>query len=400
MAETEGVRECLQFFTREKRWINERHVELCRIPSPTFQEQERGQHLERVLAEMGHEAQIDRAGNVVTPIVYDRSAPFVALTSHMDTVLAPRNPADIELRPAGVLGGPGVADNGAGLAALLAIAKALKASPAVRDCTHNLLLVANVGEEGEGNLLGMRHLCQQGPYARRICAFVVLDGAGTDHITTQALGSRRFEIVVTGPGGHSWSDFGMVNPIHALARGVSIFSDTPLPNGGRSSINVGTIEGGASFNSIPGQAKAKVDIRSESNAAIEQIVTALEEAVRTAVDDENRRASTSVASGKIREIGSRPAAELAPESPLLACLKAVDAHLGIRSHQDRASTDANVPLSMGRDAVTLGAGGQGGGAHTPAEWFNPERRDLGLKRIFLALALLLHGVAPPLAPGA
>src|SRR5713226_7591977 len=197
MAETEGVRECLQFFTREKRWINERHVELCRIPSPTFQEQERGQHLERVLAEMGHEAQIDRAGNVVTPIVYDRSAPFVALTAHMDTVLAPRNPADIELRPAGILGGPGVSDNGAGLTALLAIAKALKASPAIRDCTHNLLLVANVGEEGEGNLFGMRHLCQQGPYARRICAFVVLDGAGTDHITTQALGSRRFEIVIT-----------------------------------------------------------------------------------------------------------------------------------------------------------------------------------------------------------
>ncbi len=395
MAETEGVRECLQFFTREKRWINERHVELCRIPAPTFQEQERGQYLERVLAEMGYEAQIDRAGNVVTPIVYDRSAPFVALTAHVDTVLAPRNPADIELRPGGILGGPGVADNGAGLAALLAIAKALKASPAVRDCTHNLLLVANVGEEGEGNLFGMRHLCQQGPYARRTSAFIVLDGAGTDHITTQALGSRRFEIVITGPGGHSWSDFGMVNPIHALARAVSIFADTPLPNGGRSSINVGTIEGGAGINSIPGQAKAKVDIRSESNAAIDQIVAALEEALRAAVDEENRRASSSVASGKIREIGSRPAAELSADSPLLACVKAVDAHLGIRSHQDRASTDANVPLSMGRDAVTLGAGGQGGGAHTAAEWFNPEGRDLGLKRIFLALALLLHGGALP-----
>src|SRR5262249_16719917 len=161
--------------------------------------------------------------------------------------------------PGGILGGPGVADNGAGLAGLLGIAKALKASPAVRDCTSNLLLVANVSEEGEGNLLGMRHLCQQGPYARRTSSFIVLDGAGTDHLPTRALGSRRFEIVITGPGGHSWSDFGMANPIHTLARAISIFADTPLPNGGRSSINVGTIEGGASINSIPGQAKAKVD---------------------------------------------------------------------------------------------------------------------------------------------
>ena len=397
MAEVEGIRECLQFFTREKRWINERHLELCRIPALTFQEQERAQYLEQALTEMGYEAQIDRAGNVVAPVVYDRGAPFVALTAHVDTVLAPRTPAEIVLRPNGVLAGPGVADNGAGLAALLAIAKALKASSALRDCTHNLLFVANVGEEGEGNLCGMRYLCQQGPYARRICAFIVLDGAATDHITTQALGSRRFEILISGPGGHSWSDFGMVNPIHVLARAIAMFSDTALPNGARSSINVGTIEGGSSVNSIPAQARAKVDIRSESNSAIEQLVASLHEAVRTATEEESRRSAGGAAVAKVNEIGSRPAAELAGDSRLLASLKAVDAHLGIRSHLDRASTDANIPLSLGREAVTLGAGGQGGGAHTPAEWFNPEGRDLGLKRIFLALALLLHGATPQLS---
>ena len=201
LAESDGVRECLQFFTREKRWINERHLEICRIPAPTFQEQERAAHLAGLLGGMGYETQIDRAGNVVTPVVYDRGAPFVAVTAHLDTVLAPRLAGDIELRPNGVLAGPGVADNGAGLAALIAVARALQASPPLADCTHNLLLVANTGEEGEGNLLGMRHLCRQSSYARRISAFLVLDGAATDHITTQALGSRRFELTVTGPGG-------------------------------------------------------------------------------------------------------------------------------------------------------------------------------------------------------
>ncbi len=405
LAESEGIRECLQFFTREKRWINERHLELCRVPALTFQEQERAAHLARILAEMGLEAQIDRAGNVAVPVIYERNAPFVALTAHMDTVIAPRNPAEIALRPNGILAGPGVADNGAGLAALLAVAKALKSSPSLADCTSNLLLVANVGEEGEGNLYGMRFLCQQSSWARRIAAFLVLDGAATDHITTQALGSRRFEILITGPGGHSWNDFGMVNPVHALARAVAALSDTPLPAGARSTISVGTIEGGASINSIPAQARAKVDIRSESNQAIEQIVAALEETVRLAVEEENRRAAgNGVGAGnavaKVREIGSRPAAELPPDSRLLGCLRAVDAHLGIRAHFDRASTDANIPLSLGREAVTIGAGGQGGGAHTPSEWFNPEGRDLGLKRIFLLLALLLRGAAPPLPPAA
>lgn len=396
MAESDGVRECLQFFTREKRWINERHLDLCRIPALTFQEHERAAFLAKLLAEMGYDAQIDRAGNAVAPIVFNRNAPFIALTAHLDTVLAPRNPGEITLRPGGVMSGPGVADNGAGLAALVAIARALKASPGLTACTHNLLLAANVAEEGEGNLYGMRYLCQQGVCSRRICGFLVIDGAATDHITTQALGSRRFEVLISGPGGHSWSDFGLVNPIHALARAITIFSDTPLPTASRSSINVGTIDGGASINSIPGQARAKVDIRSESNQAMDQIVAGLEEAVRLAVEEENRRGGGSVAVAKVREIGSRPAAELPADSRMLASLRAVDAHLGIRAHLDRASTDANIPLSLGREALTIGAGGQGGGAHTPSEWFNPEGRDLGLKRIFLCLSLLLHGAAPAL----
>ena len=396
LAESDGVRDCSQFFTREKRWITDRQLEMCRIPAPTFQEQGRAACLARLLTEIGYEAQIDRAGNVTATVIYDRSAPYVALTAHLDTVLAPRLPEEIVLEPNGVLVGPGVADNGAGLAALVAVARAVNTSAKLIDCTHNLLLAATVGEEGEGNLYGMRHLCCQSPLASRICAFLVLDGAGTDHITTQALGSRRFEVLITGSGGHSWSDYGTANPVHALSRAVAMFSNIALPAGARSSINVGLIEGGASVNSIPSQARAKVDIRSESNPALVEIVALLEQAVRQGVKEENRRATGAPVAWKVREIGARPAAQLATGSRLLACLRAVDAHLGLRARLDCASTDANIPLSLGREAATIGAGGQGGGAHTPSEWFNPEGRDLGLKRVFLSLALLLRGAAPDL----
>src|SRR5262249_34415449 len=154
-------------------------------------------------------------------------------------------------------------------------------------------------------------------------------------------------------------DFGVVNPVHALARAIAQFADTPLPGGFRSSINVGTIEGGVAVNSIPTQARAKVDIRSESDAAIDAMSSTLADAVRAAVEQENRRGGAGPgASAKIREIGSRPAAELPADSKVLACLRAVDQHFGIRSQLDRASTDANVPMSLGRDAVTIGAGGQ------------------------------------------
>ncbi|MBI3667595.1 MAG: M20/M25/M40 family metallo-hydrolase [Acidobacteria bacterium] len=398
LAESEGARDCLHFFTREKRWITERHLEVCRIPAPTFQEQERAAYLARLFAEMGYEGQIDRAGNVTAAVIYDRGAPYVALTAHMDTVLAPRLPEEIVLEPNGVLVGPGVSDNGAGLAALIAVARALKSSAKLADCTHNLLFAATVGEEGEGNLSGMRYLCCQSALASRMCAFLVLDGAATDHITTQALGSRRFEVVVTGSGGHSWSDFGTANPVHALSRAVALFSDIALPAGFRSSINVGLIEGGASVNSIPSQARAKVDIRSESNSALVEIVTLLEQAVRQGVEEENRRATGAPVAWKVREIGARPAAQLLPGSRLLGCLRTVDAHLGLRARLDCSSTDANIPLSLGWESATIGAGGQGGGAHTPAEWYNPVGRDLGLKRIFFSLLLLLSGAAPALPP--
>jgi len=393
LADHRGVKECLQWFTREKRWIDERHLELCRIPAPTFQEADRAVWFLEQFRALGWEASIDRAGNVIAAL---GEGPYVALTAHLDTVIAARSKDDIAV-DGSLYRGPGVCDNGAGLAALVGFARAWKSGPRLPALSLSPLVVANVGEEGEGNLLGMRYLCQQSPLASRIAAFVVADGANTDHITCRALGSRRFEAVFSGPGGHSWSDFGVGNPLHALCRAVALFADTAVDDSPKSAINVGMIEGGAGVNAIPQSARAKVDIRSESNRKIDELVGALERAVDRARETENQRATLGPVVSRLKEIGSRPAGALADDAPILKFIRAVDAHLGIRSRLDCASTDANIPLSLGRPAIAIGAGGVGGGAHTLQEWFRPDGRDLGLKRIFLLMLLLLG--PQPEAPG-
>ena len=388
LAETREVRECLQWFTREKHWINDVHLQLCRVPAPTFLEGERGAWFVEQFRSLGWDASTDRAGNVIASL---GEGPYVALSAHLDTVIAPRTKDEITVEPDGRFRGPGVSDNGAGLAALLAVARAWKSCHAIPDLRANLLLVANVGEEGEGNLIGMRHLCgKQSPLARKIEAFVVVDGANTDHITTRALGSRRFEIAFTGPGGHSWSDYGVGNPVHALCRAVALFSEARLEGAPKSAINVGLIEGGSSVNAIAQTARAKVDIRSESNDKMDELVDLLSASVDRARDVENQRAIAGKISVKIKEIGSRPAAALADGAAILQYIRAVDAHLGLRSHVDCSSTDANIPMSVGIPAVAIGAGGLGGGAHTTQEWYRPEGRDLGLKRILLLLLLLMR----------
>jgi tripeptide aminopeptidase len=391
LTETAPVRECLQWFVRERNWINEQHAQLCRIPAPTFLEGRRAEWMVTQLRSMGWDARIDRGGNVIASAVGARG-PFVAVTAHLDTVLAPRQPEDIRVDADGTMRGPGVSDNGAGLAALLAVARMWRSCPPTGDGPNSLLLVANVGEEGEGNLSGMRYLCKQSTLADRIRSFVVLDGPATDHITAQALASRRFEINFSGPGGHSWSDFGTGNPVHALSRAVASFLDEPAAQAGgpRSSFNFGMIEGGSSINSIPAEARTKIDIRSESPERIEDLVSALTGVVERAVQIENERATAGRVSARIREIGSRPGGRLDNGALILRYIKAVDSHLGIRSYVDCASTDANIPLSMNLPAISIGAGGQGGGAHTTAEWFHPDGREIGLRRIMLTLALLIN----------
>jgi tripeptide aminopeptidase len=392
LAERAALFNAQRWFARERAWINEQHLQLCRIPAPTFFEQQRAEWFRTQLESLGWKARLDRAGNVLASFGTEERSPLV-VSAHLDTVFAPSRPEEVFYGPDGRLFGPGSADNGSGLTALLALARVMAESGDLHELAASLLLVANVGEEGEGNLSGMRYLCRQPTQLGQIEAFIVLDGPATDHITAQALASRRYEISFAGAGGHSWNDYGTPNPIHAISDAVSSFiesADNRLTGErkGRCSYNFGIIEGGASINSIPSSARAKLDLRSEDPGTLEELSGLLSGAVERSLERENRAPRSSKLAAKIKELGSRPGGKLPEQSSLLQTVQAVDTYLGIRSRVDCASTDANVPLSMGLPAISIGAGGQGGGAHTNQEWYQPEGREPGLRRILLVLAAL------------
>jgi acetylornithine deacetylase/succinyl-diaminopimelate desuccinylase-like protein len=392
IAEQPAILQAGRWFARERSWINEQHLNLCRIPAPTFFESARADWFRAQLELLGWPARLDRAGNVLAQTDGgDRQRPYV-LSAHLDTVFAPNRPEDVYFASDGRLVGPGVSDNGSGLAALLALGRILHELPELVDLAESTLLVANVGEEGEGNLSGMRYLCRQTPQLAEVKAFLVLDGPSTDHITAQALSSRRFEVLFTGPGGHSWNDSGTPNPIHALSDTITGFTQSAEARRNerkvRYSYNFGIIEGGSSINSIPSSARAKLDLRSEEPAILDELSVSLNTAVERSLERENRNARGGRLTAKIKELGSRPGGRLPVNSPLLQTVQAVDSHLNIRSRVDCASTDANVPLSLGLPAVSIGAGGGGGGAHTRDEWYQPEGREFGLRRILLILAAM------------
>jgi acetylornithine deacetylase/succinyl-diaminopimelate desuccinylase-like protein len=388
-----GLFHAQRWFARERAWITDQQLQLCRIPAATFFEQQRAEWFRARLSSLGWDARLDRAGNVLASRIEADESPSLVVSAHLDTVIAPNRPEDVHFSPDGRLLGPGTSDNGAGLAALLALARVLVETPDLTHLASSLLLVANVGEEGEGNLSGMRFLCKQSAQLANVRAFIVLDGPSTDHITAQALASRRFEISFAGPGGHSWNDYGTPNPVHAIGEVISVFAQSADARAGmekrpRCSYNFGMVEGGTSVNSIPSSARAKLDLRSEDPLLLDEVAALLTAAVEHSLERENRAARGERLNAKIKELGSRPGGKLPENSPLLRTLQAVDAHLNIRARVDCASTDANVPLSMGLPAVSIGAGGQGGGAHTSQEWYQPDTRDLGLRRILLALAAL------------
>lgn len=393
-----AIAAALRWFGRERAWINERHLDLCRIPAPTFFERSRAEWLRDQLAGIGWNASLDRVGNVLATF---GEAPRIAtvVSAHLDTVFAPQRPEDVSFSSDGRLIGPGASDNGSGLSALLALAKAVVFEEALAKLAGSLLLVANVGEEGEGNLSGMRYLCEnlessdQFTPAARLSGFLVLDGPSLDHVTIQALASQRYEIIYSGPGGHSWNDYGTPNPVHALADAISLFAqnaDSVIASQrrGSCSYNFGVIEGGSSVNSIPASARAKLDIRSENSAALAELSALVQPALERALERANRSSRNARLTARVRDLGARPGGRLPMDSELLHAVRSVDAHLNIRSRVDCASTDANVPLSMGLPALSIGTGGSGGGAHTNSEWYQPEGRELGLRRVFLIAAAL------------
>jgi tripeptide aminopeptidase len=382
--------QALAWIDRNVGWVTEQHIRLTEIAAPEYQEALRAEALKSLFEPNGFKVRIDSVGNVVAERAGTNKNDVVLLAAHIDTVF-PENTNVTVTREGRRLIAPGISDNGAGVAALVGLAQALFDSR-VRTA-KTIVLAGDVGEEGEGNLRGIRHLVET--YGSRLSAVIAVDGPSTDYITTQGIASRRFEVRVTGPGGHSWSNFGVPNPIVAISRGIVCFSSVRVSREPRSSFNFAVIRGGTTVNSIPTRALVKVDLRSEDEAELNRLESALRDAMQTGLRDELAAGDWPGDSLDLtfHSLGARPAGKLPADSPLLATIRNVDRFLGNRSRTERSSTDANLPLSLGIPAVSLGGGGSGGGAHTLDEWFDPAGREIGLKRLFL-ITLALAGLQP------
>ncbi len=388
VARDERVKHAREWLTKNTAWITSQQIAITEIPAPPFHENERGEFMKRALAACGLRMHTDEAGNVIGERQGTANEEIILVVAHMDTVFPAGTGVSVR-EERGVLYAPGIADNGAGLATLVGIARGMNEGKV--KTRRTIIFAADVGEEGEGNLRGIRKLVQD--YKSRLAAVIALDGASTDYVVTQALASRRLEITITGPGGHSWTDFGAPNAIDAMARGVARFVKTDVTGNPRTTYNIGQIEGGGSVNSIPARASIKVDIRSEQERELGRVETALRDSIRAGIQEEmsasNARGMTPKEGGglemQVRSLGARPGGDLPANSALYQAVVDADRMAGNRSREERSSTDANIPLSMGIPAIALGGGGRAGGAHTLAEWYDPAGREVGLQRVLLTL---------------
>jgi tripeptide aminopeptidase len=385
-------------------------LDLVRIPAPPFGESARAAWFLDRFQQLGlTNIHLDDAGNVLAELapatkeachserseepphfalassVIKTETPCILLSAHLDTVFPAHTPIEpTEEKDSARIYAPGICDNAAGLTALLATAAALRhanINPPIP-----ILFAANVGEEGEGDLRGMRHLFERGPYRHRIAAAIALEGGGSSAVVTRALGSLRFRVTITGPGGHSWADAGTLNPILLLSQALTRIAALELPANPLTTINVGHISGGTSVNSIPESATALLDIRSADPVQLVATATTVHQIFNEIVSPPTlKKTTTPPPNLHIETIGNRPAAALPDDSPLLHTLRAVDRHLTLRTEPRLGSTDANIPLSRGVPAIAIGGGGLGGGIHTLQEWYDPTGRETALRRILLTL---------------
>lgn len=369
-------------------------VDLVQVPAPSLDEGARAAHFQERCRALGlGDTHLDEVGNVLVQLPASatvQSAPPVLLAAHLDTVF----PRETVLTPrweGDRIYVPGISDNARGLAALLALGRAL--CGAGLRTRHPVVLVATVGEEGRGDLRGVKHLFREGSSWRSAAAFIGVDGTGMRRVVNQALGSRRLRMQLAGPGGHSWADWGRVNPIHAAGRAVAELASLLSPRDTRSTLNVGRIGGGTSINTIPADAWLELDLRSEEGHALAELETRARAAIELAVEEANRlrRAGTEALDLSIDLVGDRPAGLTPPGTPLVRAACAATAYLGEAPELVASSTDANMPISLGIPAITLGAGGRSGGAHTTEEWYENEGGVAGLERLLLSV-LAVAGV--------
>src|SRR5947209_18331213 len=376
-----------------------RQAALCAIPAPTGAEGHRAARVAELFREVGLRAVlVDEVGNVhgwfggdSLTVAGNGSAPVV-LAAHLDTGFGPEVDVAVERR-GGRLEGPGISDNARGLAALVAVAEAIVAAQ-VRT-TRPVLFAATVGEEGSGDLRGVKYLLNGkagnggvGGVPPAPLAFIALDGAGLERVVHRAPGSKRYRVTFRGPGGHSWAAFGVANPANAVGRATALLADLPTPTAPRTTCAVVRLGGGTGLNSIPQEAWLDLDLRSEDPKALAQLDVTVRAALARATDDENRRRApaTPPLGIEIQLLGDRPSGVTPRTHPLVQAAIAANRILGKDAELASASTDANVPIALGVPAIALGAGGKAGDAHLTTEWYENTEGALGIIRALLVTA--------------
>ncbi len=381
----------LQHLRQHNEWVLAQQVELCQIPAPPFGEAARAAELRRRFEALGlRGVRIDPEGNVIAERPGVRAGPRVVLSAHLDTVFP--DSVDVTVRRSGTrFSGPGIGDDCRGLAVLLGIGRALQET-ALRTLGP-VLFVGTVGEESLGNLRGVRHLVDR-QTAGRIDYFISVDGAGLTAVG-RAVGSHRYRVTIRGPGGHSFSDFGIPNPVHALGRAIAGIAQIQVPSLPRTTFSVGVIEGGTSVNAIAMAAAMDVDLRSESQAALDSLDARMRRAVAAAVEAEHLRwpGNSARLGAEIKDIGRRPAAAQADTALILRTTVAAARALGFLPALTASSNDTNYPMSLGIPSVALDGGGSGAGAHSLGEWYDDGEEGWKGPQWALLIVLGLAGLA-------
>ncbi len=362
----------------------ETQISLCEIEAPPFKEARRAEAYARLFREAGLEnVRIDKAGNVLGERPGAQSRPHLVFSAHLDTVFPEGTNVKVK-REGQVLRGPGIGDDCRGLAVLLAVARTLNQT-GIRT-PGSITFVGTVGEEGLGDLRGVKQLFDD-TLKGSIDRFVSIDGTGLG-ITNVAVGSVRYRITFRGPGGHSYGAFGLSNPIHALGRAMAAIADFQVPKEPKTTFNVGRIGGGTSVNAIPFEAWMEVDMRSTDAASLKAVDEKFHAAVDEAVRAEDARWNKKVLSVETQPVGSRPAGQTPPDSPIVLAAASATRALNLPVSLDEASTDSNVAMSRGIPAITIDGGGRGTGSHALNETFDQTDSWKGSQRaLLLCLAL-------------
>ena len=381
-----AIRSAMERIKTDNAWTVDQQVSICEIPAPPFKEERRAAEMKRRFEALGlRNVRIDSIGNVIAERPGVGGGPVVVLAAHLDTVFPEETDVRVK-RDGTMLRGPGIGDDCRGLAVLLAVAKAMVTSN-VRTA-GTVYFVANVGEEGPGNLRGVKHLFAKPP--AKIDYFISVDGTGLG-LTSRAVGSNRYKVSFKGPGGHSYGAFGMPSPIHALGRAISKISAIQVPRAPKTTFNVGIVEGGTSVNTISPLGAMEVDLRSESPDELAKLDAAFKKAVDEALVDENARwpQSRVKVAVDVATIGIRPAAAPADSARIIQTAQAAARALGFEAPGGASSTDANWPMSLGIQAITLDGGGEGQGAHAITESYDDgERGWLGPQWALLTVVML------------